>query len=90
MAILYSRNDLLNIFNNARFSISHYVHGYYPCSDRQLVASPFNRMFFPLKNPNIKDNYIEDANYKHLLYPGKMYFVPAFFPMLNFFLIVRT
>ena len=81
MAILYSRNDLLNIFNNARFSISHYVHGYYPCSDRQLVASPFNRMFFPLKNPDIKDNYIEDANYKHLLYPGKMYFVPAFFPV---------
>ena len=77
---LLNRNDLLNIFNGAGFSIRHYVLGYYPGKNAGRISSPVNRLFFPIRNRNGDRNYIFDGNQKFVLEPGRMYFVPAFFP----------
>ena len=77
---LRNRNDLLDIFNGASFSIKHYALGFWPGRNNTRISSPVNRLFFPLSNPNGKNNYIFDGTRRHVLQQGRMYFVPAFFP----------
>ncbi len=80
MLVLQTRNDLMAIFNASNFTMRHYARGYYPVSRRDMTAMPVNRMFFPLENPNGRDNFIEDSFRRYTLIPGKLYFVPAFLP----------
>lgn len=74
------RFDLISIFNSAHFVLRHYARGYYPVSRPSFQALSVNRMFFPLKNPRGKENFIADSFGRHELIPGKMYFIPAFLP----------
>lgn len=78
---LRHRNDLMAIFNNARFWLRHYVHGYYAVNNSAMVSMPVNRLFFPLKNPNGGRNTIADSSDTHVLAFGRMYFIPAFLPV---------
>lgn len=81
MSQSHNRNDLIYIFNNAHFFVSHYFRGHFPGYNRTAMSSPINRLFFPLSNPNGEKNYIEDPFKNYTLCPGKMYFVPAFLPV---------
>ena len=77
---IHCRSDLISIFNASHFMLRHYAKGYYPVSKHSMDHLPVNRMFFPLKNPNGAENFIEDSFCKYELIPGRMYFVPAFLP----------
>ena len=79
-AAIVVRQDLMNIFNASHFVLRHYARGYYPVVQTGMSALPVNRMFFPLNNPNGRNNLIEDSFRQYPLVPGKMYFVPAFLP----------
>ena len=91
-----TRPDLISIFNSAHFMLRHYAKGYYPVCNPSPQHMQYNRMFFPLKNPNGPENFISDSFRQYELVPGKMYFVPAFLParfQLDrelFFLSVQT
>lgn len=76
----HARMDLIKIFNQARFFLRHYAKGYYPV---KLFSGslPVNRLFFPLENPDGKENFMQDAENCFILTPGKMYFIPAYLPI---------
>ena len=75
-----NRRDLMAAFNAAKFTLRHYVRGYFPVHNLPSRAMPVNRLFFPLRNPGGARNFIADDRAKHVLRPGKVYFVPAFLP----------
>jgi len=58
MYSLTNRRDILNFANGVRFYLRHYAKGYYPVACFEPGALPVNRMFFPLRNPNGKENCI--------------------------------
>lgn len=93
---LEMRENLISAFNASHFILRHYAKGYYPVARKVPVAMPVNRMFFPLKNPHGEENFIEDGSRRYPLIPGRMYFVPAFFPACFhlddqlFFLSIQT
>ena len=78
--ILYTRRDLMSVFNNARFILRHFAMGYYKTTESSIRTMPVNRMFFPLENPGGAANYIRTAEKTLPLIPGKMYFIPACYP----------
>ena len=77
---LENRNDLIRIFNTARFTLHHYARGYYPTKPLNFTSMLVNRIFFPLRNPNGPENFIADAEHQYELIPGNLYFIPAFLP----------
>lgn len=77
---MQSRKDLMEVFNRAHFVLRHYARGYYPTAGQDLKPLPVNRMFFPLRNPNGRENFIEDSFRRYPLVPGNLYFVPGFLP----------
>ena len=77
---LYTRRDLMSVFNNARFILRHFAMGYYKTTENSIRSMPVNRMFFPLENPGGADNCIRTAEKTLPLIPGKMYFIPACYP----------
>ncbi len=78
--ILYTRRDLMSVFNNARFILRHFAMGYYKTTESSIRSMPVNRMFFPLENPGGAANYLRTAEKTLPLIPGKMYFIPACYP----------
>ena len=77
---LYTRRDLMSVFNNARFILRHFAMGYYKTTESSIQTMPVNRMFFPLENPGGAANYLRTAEKTLPLIPGKMYFIPACYP----------
>lgn len=77
---LYTRRDLMFLFNNARFFLHHYAMGYYRTNENKIRPMPVNRIFFPLENPVGDNNYIREEKKIFPLIPGKMYFIPACYP----------
>lgn len=73
------RYDILAAANSARFYLRHYARGIYPPASLHPLRLPVNRMFFPLRNPNGKCNYIRDCRGTCILEPGRFYFIPAFY-----------
>lgn len=73
------RYDILAAANSARFYLRHYARGIYPPASLHPLRLPVNRMFFPLRNPNGKCNYIRDCRGTSILEPGRFYFIPAFY-----------
>ena len=57
---LYTRRDLMFLFNNARFFLHHYAMGYYRTNENKIRPMPVNRIFFPLENPVGDKNYIRE------------------------------
>ncbi len=73
------RYDILTAANSTRFYLRHYARGIYPPASLHPLRLPVNRMFFPLRNPNGKCNYIRDRQKTYPLEPGRFYFIPAFY-----------
>ena len=74
------RVDLIKTFNQARFQLRYFSRTYYPVSMQNWGSMPVNRIFCPLIDSRIGENYIEDCRGKHILIPGNLYFVPPYLP----------
>lgn len=90
------RQDLIHIFNNAKFSLRHYARGYLKVPPGKSSGMMVNRIFIPLSIPENSCNYIAEKDRIYHLQTGKLYFIPATLPVefcldeKTFFLSIHT
>lgn len=72
------RYDILAAANSARFYLRHYARGIYPPASLHPLRLPVNRMFFPLRNPNGKCNYIRGLSRNQHFGTGPVLFYSRF------------
>lgn len=73
-----NRDNAMNTADRMILRIRHFAKGTFPEASGKPGALPVNRFFLPIRNPNGKECYIEDARLHYTLRPGCAYFIPLF------------
>ena len=73
-----NRIGVMNAADRMVLRIRHFARGTYPEADGTPGALPVNRFFLPIRNPNGKACFMEDAVLHEELRPGFAYFIPLF------------